>query len=85
VMQIFGRAGRPQFDLGGGADAGGHGVILTTIEKMTHYARLMNHKLPIESQFLAKIEDHLNAEVAGGGVGNVDEGIEWLSYTYSRQ
>lgn len=75
-MQIFGRAGRPQFD------TSGEGVIITTHEKLAHYLRLMTHQLPIESQFIAALRDNLNAEVVLGTVTTIKEAITWLSYTY---
>ncbi|XP_054637612.1 activating signal cointegrator 1 complex subunit 3 isoform X2 [Dunckerocampus dactyliophorus] len=76
VMQIFGRAGRPQFD------KYGEGTIITTHEKLSHYLTLLTQQNPIESQFLGSLADNLNAEIALGTVTNVDEGVKWLSYTY---
>ncbi|EFJ28836.1 hypothetical protein SELMODRAFT_410613 [Selaginella moellendorffii] len=76
VMQIFGRAGRPQFD------SSGEGIIITTHDKLAHYLRLMTHQLPIESQFVSALKDNLNAEVVLGTVTNVREASTWLSYTY---
>ena len=57
VMQIFGRAGRPQFD------QYGEGAIITTHDKLTHYPTLLTQQNPIESQFLNSLADNLNAEV----------------------
>ena len=57
VMQIFGRAGRPQFD------TFGHGTIITAHEKLSHYLSLMTRQNPIESQFINSLTDNLNAEV----------------------
>jgi len=76
VMQIFGRAGRPQFD------TSGEGIIITTHDKLNHYLHLMHNALPIESQFLPALTDHLNAEVVLGTVSNTAEAVAWLSYTY---
>eukprot|EP01137_Pigoraptor_chileana_P014178 Opistho-2@4958 len=76
VMQIFGRAGRPQFD------THGEGVIITTHDKLSHYLSLMTHQAPIESQFVDRLADNLNAEISLGTVSNVDEAVQWLSYTY---
>lgn len=56
-MQIFGRAGRPQFD------KYGEGTIITTHDKLSHYLTLLTQKNPIESQFLGSLPDNLNAEV----------------------
>ncbi|XP_053793164.1 activating signal cointegrator 1 complex subunit 3 isoform X2 [Vidua chalybeata] len=57
VMQIFGRAGRPQFD------KFGEGVIITTHDKLSHYLTLLTQQNPIESQFLESLADNLNAEM----------------------
>ncbi|PBP27364.1 Sec63 Brl domain-containing protein [Diplocarpon rosae] len=38
--------------------------------------------LPIESQFVSKLADNLNAEIVLGNVRSRDEGVEWLGYTY---
>ncbi|OWF45882.1 Activating signal cointegrator 1 complex subunit 3 [Mizuhopecten yessoensis] len=76
VMQIFGRAGRPQFD------KFGHGTIITAHDKLSHYLSLMTRQNPIESQFCNSLTDNLNAEIALGTVTNVEEAVKWLSYTY---
>ncbi|KAF6165076.1 hypothetical protein GIB67_000660 [Kingdonia uniflora] len=76
VMQIFGRAGRPQFD------KSGEGIIITSHDKLAYYLRLLTSQLPIESQFITSLKDNLNAEVALGTVTNVKEACAWLGYTY---
>lgn len=76
VMQIFGRAGRPQFD------KYGEGTIITAHDKLSHYLTLLTQQNPIESQFLDTMADNLNAEVSLGTVTNVEEAVRWLSYTY---
>lgn len=76
VQQIFGRAGRPQFqDLG-------EASILTSHDKLAHYLGMITHSVPIESKFTEGLADHLNAEVVLGTVTNVKEGVVWLGYTY---
>ena len=57
VMQIFGRAGRPQYD------TFGHGTIITLYDKLAHYLSLLTRQNPIESQFIQSLTDNLNAEV----------------------
>ncbi|GMH32834.1 hypothetical protein BSKO_00668 [Bryopsis sp. KO-2023] len=76
VQQIFGRAGRPQFD------HSGEGIIITSHEKLAHYLGMLTHQAPIESQFTKDLVDHLNAEIVLGTVTNLREASTWLSYTY---
>lgn len=76
VLQIFGRAGRPQFDTSGDA------TIITSHNKLNHYLSLLTNQIPIESSFLTFLADNLNAEIALGTISNVTEAVEWLSYTY---
>jgi activating signal cointegrator complex subunit 3 len=76
VLQIFGRAGRPQFD------KSGHGTIITSHDKLAHYLSLLTNQFPIESNFIAQMTDNLNAEVSLGSVTNMEEAIMWLSYSY---
>uniref|UniRef100_A0A182NQQ9 Activating signal cointegrator 1 complex subunit 3 n=1 Tax=Anopheles dirus TaxID=7168 RepID=A0A182NQQ9_9DIPT len=76
VLQIFGRAGRPQYD------KSGVGTIITTHDKLNHYLSLLTNQFPIESNFIQCLVDNLNAEVTLGTISNVDEAIVWLSYTY---
>ncbi|APA06914.1 hypothetical protein SS1G_04434 [Sclerotinia sclerotiorum 1980 UF-70] len=76
VLQMLGRAGRPQYD------TYGEGIIITTQNEMQYYLSLLNQQLPIESQFVSRLVDNLNAEVVLGNVRSRDEGVEWLGYTY---
>ncbi|KAF8569475.1 hypothetical protein P879_05251 [Paragonimus westermani] len=76
VLQIFGRAGRPQFDTQGVAS------IITSIDKLDHYLRLITNQHPIESSLLSNLNDHLNAEIALGTVTNIDDAVTWLKDTY---
>lgn len=76
VIQIFGRAGRPQYE------NFGTGILCTTSDRLDHYISLITQQHPIESKLGEKIVDNLNAEISLGSVTNVDEGIQWLGYTY---
>jgi activating signal cointegrator complex subunit 3 len=76
VMQIFGRAGRPQYD------SSGEGIIITKQKCLSHYLALMNNQVPIESRFNERLCDHLNAEIVLGTVTNIKEGVSWLAFTY---
>ena len=59
VQQIFGRAGRPQFDSFGEAH------LITSHASLQRYVNLLVHQSPIESNFIKQLADHLNAEVVG--------------------
>ena len=76
VLQIFGRAGRPQFQ-----DTG-IGFICTTHDRLDHYMRAVTEQQPIESRFSAKLVDNLNAEISLGTVTTVSEAVQWLGYSY---
>lgn len=76
VLQIFGRAGRPQFQ-----DTG-IGMIITTHDKLQHYLTAVTQQKPIESQFSRKLVDNLNAEIALGTVTSIPEAVTWLGYSY---
>lgn len=76
MMQMLGRAGRPQFD------SFGEGVIITGHSELQYYLSLLNQQLPVESQYVSHLSDNLNAEVVLGTVTNVKEAASWLGYTY---
>ncbi|KAJ3109837.1 activating signal cointegrator 1 complex subunit [Phlyctochytrium planicorne] len=76
VLQIFGRAGRPQYE------DRGVGYIITSHDKLNHYVSQMTLQHPIESKFANNLTDNLNAEISLGTVTNLEEAIKWLGYTY---
>lgn len=76
IMQMLGRAGRPSFD------TFGEGIIITSHAELQFYLSLLNQQLPIESQFISRLSDNLNAEIVLGTVQNIDEAVNWLGYTY---
>ncbi|KAJ7632741.1 putative RNA helicase [Roridomyces roridus] len=76
VLQMLGRAGRPQHD------TFGEGIIITNHSELQYYLSLLNQQLPIESQFVSKLADNLNAEIVLGTIRNRDEAVQWLGYTY---
>lgn len=76
VLQMFGRAGRPQFQ------ATGIGFICTTYDKVDHYLSAVTQQQPIESRLSRKLVDNLNAEIALGTVTSIPEAAQWLGYSY---
>lgn len=76
ILQMLGRAGRPQYD------SEGEGLIITQHSELQYYLSLTNLQLPVESQLIKTLADHLNAEVVLGTVQTIEEAAEWLSYTF---
>eukprot|EP01022_Parablepharisma_sp_SALTPOND_P017480 TRINITY_DN2801_c4_g1_i1.p1 TRINITY_DN2801_c4_g1~~TRINITY_DN2801_c4_g1_i1.p1 ORF type:complete len:2164 (+),score=294.83 TRINITY_DN2801_c4_g1_i1:1425-7916(+) len=76
ILQMMGRAGRPHYD------KTGEGLVITTHTELQYYLSLNNMQLPIESQLLSQLPDHLNAEIVLGTVSNTKEAVTWLGYTY---
>jgi len=50
--------------------------------ELQYYLSLLNQQFPIESQFVSRLADNLNAEIILGSVRNRDEAVQWLGYTY---
>lgn len=76
VQQIFGRAGRPQFD------SEGEGIILTSHKQVDEYVRMMANKQCVESHLIEGLDNCINAEVSAGTITNVTEGVQWLKKTF---
>lgn len=76
ILQMLGRAGRPRYD------KNGEGIIITSQDEVQYYLAILNQQLPIESQLIHKLVDNISAEVVSGSITTIEEGIEWLSYTY---
>ena len=76
VLQMLGRAGRPQYD------NEGEGIIMTAHSELQYYLSLTNLQLPVESQMIKTLPDNLNAEIVLGTIQTIDEAVDWLSYTF---
>ncbi|XP_069475191.1 U5 small nuclear ribonucleoprotein 200 kDa helicase [Ambystoma mexicanum] len=76
ILQMLGRAGRPQYD------TKGEGILITSHGELQYYLSLLNQQLPIESQVVCRLPDMLNAEVVLGNVQNAKDAVNWLGYTY---
>merc|ERR550514_2315179 len=76
MMQMMGRAGRPQYD------KSGHGIVLTQHSELQYYLSLNNQQLPVESQLLSTLPDLLNAELVLGTIQTRQDAVNWLGYTY---
>ena len=76
VLQMLGRAGRPQYD------SEGEGIIMTQHSELQYYLSLTNLQLPVESQLIKTLPDHMNAEIVLGTIQSIQEAVDWLSYTF---
>lgn len=81
LLQIFGRAGRPQFT---GSGEVGHGIIITTSEKADGYVRLLGNELPIESSLESSLCDALNAEIVLGNCSDIGDCMTFLRRSFLR-
>lgn len=76
VMQMLGRAGRPQFDKSAVA------VIMTRQEKVRRYEVMMSGQEVLESRLHQNLIDHLNAEIGLGTIKDLSTAKKWLSGTF---
>ncbi|KAJ3930521.1 MAG: DEAD-domain-containing protein [Lentinula lateritia] len=76
VMQMLGRAGRPQFDKDGIA------VIMCESELENKYRALVQGKTIVESSLHLNLSEHLNSEIGLGTITNVNSAKEWLKSSF---
>lgn len=76
IMQMLGRAGRPQFDSTAVA------VIITKQEKLKKYEKLVSGEELLESCLYLNLIDHLNAEIGLGTIYDVYTAKRWLAGTF---
>ncbi|KAF7457989.1 activating signal cointegrator 1 complex subunit 3 [Cryptosporidium felis] len=78
IFQIFGRAGRPQFESLGSA------YMITSSDKVQSYFRKLTFQAPIESQLLvdSNLCNLLNSEISRGSILNLNDAKRWLQYTF---
>jgi activating signal cointegrator complex subunit 3 len=76
VMQMVGRAGRPQFDQEGKA------VVLVHEPKKAFYHKFLHSPFPVESSLPGHLHNHLLAEIAQGAVASLQDAVDWLSWTF---
>lgn len=76
VLQMIGRAGRPQFDTKGVA------LVMVKAGKKNFYKRFLYHPFPVESCLIPRLSGILNAEIAIGTVTTVEDCIGYLDWTF---
>lgn len=76
VLQMMGRAGRPQYDRHGVA------VIMVHEPKKQFYKRFLYEPFPVESSLQDQVADHFNAEVVAGTIGSKQDIVDYLTWTF---
>ncbi|CAK7229006.1 ATP-dependent DNA helicase MER3 [Sporothrix curviconia] len=76
VMQMIGRAGRPQFDTSATA------IILTRSENRAKYLNIESGCQPVESTLHLNLTEHLNSEIVLGTVTSLAKAVQWLRGTF---
>lgn len=76
VMQMIGRAGRPQFDDTAVA------VIMTKRENRIRYEKMVSGAETLESCLNGNLVEHMNAEVGLGTITDIDSAKTWLRSTF---
>ncbi|KAM4774281.1 putative ATP-dependent DNA helicase HFM1 isoform 4-T4 [Cyanocitta cristata] len=76
ILQMIGRAGRPQFDTTATA------VIMTRCSTRERYIKMLNGADIIESSLHRHLVEHLNAEIVLHTVTDVSVALEWIRSTF---
>ena len=76
VLQMMGRAGRPQFDTSAVA------VIMVHEPKKAFYKKFLYEPFPVESSLADQLPDHFNAEVVAGTIRSKQDAVDYLTWTY---
>ncbi|KAK4245688.1 hypothetical protein C7999DRAFT_42776 [Corynascus novoguineensis] len=76
VMQMLGRAGRPQFDDSATA------IILTRATKKERYEKMVSGQEILESTLHLNLIEHLNSEICLGTIHDLTSAKRWLGGTF---
>ncbi|KAH7028113.1 P-loop containing nucleoside triphosphate hydrolase protein, partial [Microdochium trichocladiopsis] len=76
VMQMLGRAGRPQFD------KSAVGIIMTRQENVQRYSAMVTGEQLLESTLHLNLLEHLNSEVGLGTIKDIQTARKWVSGTF---
>lgn len=76
VLQMLGRAGRPQYDT--------HGIarIFVKDNKKAFYKHFLHTGFPVESSLHTVLADHLGAEIAAGTIISMNDAFDFITGTY---
>ncbi|KAI0433773.1 hypothetical protein F5Y09DRAFT_350687 [Xylaria sp. FL1042] len=76
VMQMLGRAGRPQFDSRAVA------IIMTRLANVQRYKKLVSGEELLESTLHRNLLEHLNSEIGLGTIQDMQTAKKWISGTF---
>ncbi len=76
ILQMIGRAGRPQFDSSAVA------CIFVHEAKKQFYRKFLHEPFPVESSLHLQLHEHFNAEIANHSIHSVHDSVEYLTWTY---
>ena len=76
ILQMQGRAGRPQYEKEGTC------IIMTEKENVKKYEKIVHNSNPIESSLLTNLIEHLNAEIALGFITDEEDVMRWIRSTF---
>ena len=76
VLQMIGRAGRPQYDDQGVA------MVLVHDVKKGFYKKFLYEPFPVESSLLSVLADHLNAEIVAGTITSRQDALDYMTWTF---
>ncbi|KAI0112603.1 P-loop containing nucleoside triphosphate hydrolase protein [Nemania sp. FL0031] len=76
VMQMLGRAGRPQFDSNATA------VIMTRLANTQRYKKLVSGEELLESTLHRNLLEHLNSEIGLGTIQDIPTAKKWIGGTF---
>lgn len=76
LLQMMGRASRPQLD------ASGKCVILCHAPRKEYYKKFLYEPFPVESHLDHYLHDHLNAEVVVRTIENKQDAVDYLTWTF---
>jgi activating signal cointegrator complex subunit 3 len=76
VLQMMGRAGRPQYD--------DHGVACVFVHdvKKHFYKKFLYEPFPVESSLHNVLPNHLNAEIVAGTIQSKQDAMDYITWTY---
>ncbi|KAI1741454.1 hypothetical protein F4680DRAFT_464497 [Xylaria scruposa] len=76
VMQMLGRAGRPQFDNSATA------IIMTRLANVQRYKKLVSGEELLESTLHRNLLEHLNSEIGLGTIQDIQTAKKWIRGTF---